>query len=469
MRKGENSMSNQSTEISNRLSRRTFIMSSAATLAGIAATSSNASASGLWRKGAPDKLRIVVVGAGGRGADNIRDLEACGVEFVALCDADARRAAESFNRHPKAKRYSDWRKMFDAERDYDAVLCATPDHNHAIVSVRAMNLKKHVYCEKPLARSIWEAREMARAASSNRVVTQMGTQGHAFEGTRRAVEVMRSGALGDIKELHVWTDRPAGWWPQGVTRPKEAMPVPDGLDWDVWLGPAALRPYHEAYVPFKWRGFWDFGTGAIGDMGIHNLDTAYWGLSLGDVISAEVKDCSPAFTDPAMKETAPLWSVIEILFDRGAGKSSLKMTWYDGGKLPPMDLFQGEPLVSKDGGSLVIGTKGTLFTRTWHGGLDEKDMFVMLPRKEWMDFKQPPQAYPRVRSHHQEWVDACRGEGKARSNFAYASQLTESLLVGNLALRTGKKIEWDPRTKSAKGCPEADTFIKPEFRAGWTF
>lgn len=419
-------------------------------------------------KRSADKVRIAVVGAGGRGADNIHDLRECGVEFVAFCDADFRRAADTFKKYPDAKRYSDWRKMFEAEKNFDAVLCATPDHNHAIVSIHAMQLGKHVYCEKPLAHSIWEAREMARVARDKRVATQMGTQGHAFEGTRRAVEVLRSGAIGEVKELHVWTDRPAGWWPQGVERPKETPPVPEGLDWDVWLGPAPSRPFNDAYVPFKWRGFWDFGTGAIGDMGIHNLDTAYWGLELGLPTSVEVKDCSPAFTDPASKETAPLWSIMEIHFPEHAGKPGVKMMWYDGGKLPPAELFQGEPLVSKDGGSLVIGSKGTLFTRTWHGGENESDMFVLLPRKQFEDFQRPAQTIPRVKSHHQEWVDACRGEGKSLSNFPYAARLTESLLLGNLALRTGKKIEWDAAKMQAKECPEADPFIHPMFRSGWS-
>src|SRR2546423_35237 len=336
-----------------------------------------------------ENVNIAVVGSGGRGADNINDLKDCGVNFVALCDCDERRAEESFRRFPGAKRYSDWRKMFDQEKGFDAVLVATPDHNHAIVSIHAMKLGKHVYCEKPLAHSIWEVRQMAKVAAEKGVATQMGTQGHAFEGTRRAVEVIRSGALGDVKELHVWTDRPAGWWPQGVGRPSETPSVPEGLDWDVWLGPAPERPYNPAYVPFKWRGFWDFGTGAIGDMGIHNLDTAYWALELGLPSSVEVKSCSPGFGEPAMKETAPLWSIIELHFPARGKKPPVKMTWYDGGKLPPRDLFHGEPLLSKDGGSLVIGSKGTLFTRTWHGGENDSDMFVLLPRKQFEGFKPP--------------------------------------------------------------------------------
>jgi len=309
---------------------------------------------------------------------------------------------------------------------------------------------------------------MASQAAANRVVTQMGTQGHAFEGSRRAVEVIRSGVLGDVKTLHVWTDRPAGWWPQGIQRPTDTPAVPSTLNWDVWLGPAPNRPYNPAYVPFKWRGFWDFGTGAIGDMGIHNLDTAYWALELGIPTSAEVKDCSPGLDDPAMKETAPKWAITEIHFPARGDKPPVKMTWYDGGKIPPKELLQGEPLISKDGGSLAIGTKGTLFTRTWHGGDNPKNMYLMLPRKEFMDYK-PPKTLPRApdNSHHREWVAACKGGPMSLSNFAYASALTESLLLGNLALRAGGKIEWDAANMKAKNNPGADQYIRPEFRPGW--
>ncbi len=415
-----------------------------------------------------EKVDVAVVGAGGRGADNLRDLRDTGVNIVALCDCDQNHAAETFKQYPSARQYSDWRRMFEAEKQFDAVLVATPDHNHTIISVAAMKLGKHVYCEKPLARSIWEARQMAKAAAESGVATQMGTQGHAFEGTRQAVEVIRSGAIGDVSELHVWTDRPAGWWPQGVERPKETSPIPSGLDWDVWLGPAPQRPYNPAYVPFKWRGFWDFGTGAIGDMGIHNLDTAYWALDLGSPIHVEVKACSPAFNETAMRETAPLWSIIELRFPARGRKPPVKMTWYDGGKLPPAELFHGESLIGKDGGSLVIGSKGTLFTRTWHGGESAEDMFVLLPRRYFEGYKSPRRTLSRTRSHHQEWIDACRGKAKSQSHFGYAAMLTESLLLGNVALRTGKPIDWDAKAMRARGLPEADRFIKPEFRNGWS-
>jgi predicted dehydrogenase len=436
-------------------------------LGGSAAVAGGLAAAEASAQGAGDKINLAVVGAGGRGADNLNELPAAAVNVVALCDCDAARAAATFRKYPNATKYTDWRRMLDAEKGIDAVLVATPDHNHAIISIAAMKRGKHVYCEKPLAHSIWEARQMAKTAAEMRVATQMGTQGHAYEGTRRAVETIRAGFIGEVAEVHVWTDRPAGWWAQGITQPTDTPPIPAGLDWDVWLGPAAWRPYNTAYVPFAWRGFWSFGTGAIGDMGIHNLDTAFWALELGVASTAEVKACSPAFGDPALKETAPLWSVIEFQFPARGAHPPVKMTWYDGGKLPPEELFQGEPRISKDGGSLVIGSKGTLFTRTWHGGEDEHDMFVLLPRKQFVDYQPPKPTLPRVASHQAEWIDASRGIGKALSPFTYAAVLTESLLLGNVALRTGAKIDWDAAKMQARGCPEADAFIRPAFRKGW--
>jgi predicted dehydrogenase len=447
-----------------RVTRRSFLASSAA------------AASGAWfgrsclarKLSANDTVNVAVVGAGGRGFEDLRGLEGTGVNIVALCDCDMPHAAEAFKKYPRAKQYSDWRAMLETEKGIDAVVVATPDHNHAIIAIAAMKMGKHVYCEKPLAHSIYEVRQMAKAAREAGVATQMGTQGHAFEGSRRAVEMIRSGAVGEVRELHVWTDRPANWWPAGVGRPEDRPAIPKGLDWDVWLGPVAERPYNPAYVPFKWRGFWEFGTGSIGDMGVHNLDTVFWGLELGLPASVEVKDCSPAIGDAAMHETEPNWAIMEFNYPARGDKPAVKMTWYSGGKLPPRELFQGETLITRDGGSLAIGSKGTLFTRTWHGGENERNMFLLLPRKQYEGFAGPEKTLPRVASHHQEWVSACRGEGKTLSNFGYASVLTEGLLLGNLALRTGKKIVWDAEKMEAVGCPEAAALVRPEFRKGWS-
>ena len=446
------------------LTRRSFLKSSTAIASGLLVPAWKfqrpQARAAVRRSVSPnEKLNLGIIGAGGRGAENLRSLTT--ENIVALCDVDDTNAAATYNKFPNAKRYRDFRKMFEAEKNLDAVVVSVPDHNHAVISVAAMKLGKHVYCEKPLTHSIWEARVMRETAAKYKVATQMGTQGHAFEGTRRAVEVIQSGAIGDVRELHVWTDRPAGWWPQGVERPRETPSVPATLDWDLWLGPAPFRPFHPAYVPFKWRGFWDFGTGAIGDMGIHNLDTAFWALNLGLPSSVEVKASSPLF-----KETAPLWSIIELHFP-GRGKlPPVKLTWYDGGKQPPADLFLGEKIPAN--GSLAIGNKGTLLTRDWHGGETAKDMFALLPRKNFVGYQPPKPTLPRPSDHHQEWIQACKGGAPSRSNFAYASVLTEALLLGNVALRAGKKIEWDAAHMRAKNCPEADQFIRPDFRSGWT-
>jgi predicted dehydrogenase len=350
--------------------------------------------------------------------------------------------------------------MLEGEKSLDAVVVSTPDHTHAVAAIATMRAGKHVYCEKPLAHSIYELREMARVARETGVVTQMGQQGHAMEGTRRAVEVFRSGAIGDVTELHVWTDRPAGWWPQGEDRPKDTPPVPSTLDWDLWLGPAPERPYHPIYVPFKWRGRWDFGTGAIGDMAVHCMDTAYWALDLGVPTSAEVKA-----SDPKTADCPPLWSVIEMQYPARGKMPPVKMTFYDGKKLPPAELFHGEQIA--DNGSLMVGSRGSLYCRTWHGGQSDSDMFLLLPRKQFVDYKPPTPTLPRTPEHHVEWIRACKGGPKTESNFEYAARLTEGLLVGYLAQRTGKRIEWDAKNMKAKGVPEADRFIHPKFRAGW--
>jgi predicted dehydrogenase len=434
--------------------RREFLRASAL-LAGGLSVGSYAAARKISEN---EKLNIGVIGPGGRGWD---DLQACKSEnIVALCDVDDERAAQAYKTYPNAKRYKDFRKMIEQEKSLDAVLVCTPDHTHAIAAITAMRAGKHVYCEKPLAHSIWEVRQMAKVAREMKVVTQMGQQGHAMEGTRRAVEIVRSGAIGEVRELHVWTDRPAGWWPQGDDRPKESAAVPATLDWDLWLGPAPERPYNPIYVPFKWRGRWDFGTGAIGDMAVHCMDTAFWALDLGIPTSAEVKA-----SDKKTEDCPPLWSIIEMNYTARGNMPAVKMTFYDGKKLPPAELFHGEKI--SDNGSLMVGSKGSLYCRTWNGGEYPSDMHMLLPTKQFVGYQPPAPTLPRTPEHHIEWIRACKGGPKSESNFDYASRLTEGLLVGYLAQRLGKRIEWDAKAMKAKGLPEADKFIHPQFRKGW--
>ena len=423
--------------------RRQFLQETATLAAGMSLSWPHVSQAATRKVAANDKLAIGIIGAGGRGWDNLQELQS--ERIVAIADVDDERASQAFKKFPDAATYRDFRKMLDKEKSLDAVVVSTPDHMHAVAAITAMRRGLHVYCEKPLARTIYEARRMSEVAQETGVVTQMGQQGHAMEGSRRAVEVVRSGAIGDVRELHVWTDRPAGWWPQGEERPKESPPVPKTLDWEVWLGPAPFRPYNPVYVPFKWRGRWDFGTGPIG---------------LGLPTSAEVVSTSPKTDD-----CPPLESTIEIQYPARGSAPPVKLLFYDGKRLPPSDLFHGEAIT--DNGSLMIGTKGTLYTRTWHGGENAEDMFLLLPKKEFIGYALPSPTLPRTKEHHLEWINACKGGPPTQSNFAYASKLTEGLLVGLLAVRVGKRIVWDEKQMRATGCPEADGFIRPKFRSGW--
>ncbi len=404
-----------------------------------------------------DKLNLAIVGCGGQGAENLDKV--AGENIVALCDVDEKRAADAFGRYPKAKRFRDYRKMLDAQhQQIDAVVVSIPDHMHAPVSLAAMELGKHVYCEKPLTWSIDEARRMASLAREKKLATQMGTQGMAGDGARAGIELIRSGVLGDVKELHVWTDRPIGFWPQGIDRPRDTPPVPGSLDWNLWLGVAQDRPYHPAYCPFIWRGWKDFGTGAVGDMGIHNAAMPFAALQLGPPATAEILE-----TSGLKPETFPVWSRLKLEFPAGGGRGPITLYWYDGGQKPRAELVGGQKLA--DNGAIVVGAKGTLSSVEWTGG-----DWALLPADRFRDFKAPQPSEPRApgQSHHQEWLAACRGGAPAFCRFdGFASRLTETMLVANLALRTGRKILWNAEAMEAQGCPEASPFIKREYRAGW--
>ena len=404
-----------------------------------------------------DRLNLAIVGCGGQGAENLGKV--AGENIVALCDVDEKRAADAFQRYPKAKRFRDYRKMLEAlHQQIDAVVVSIPDHMHAPVSLAAMELGKHVYCEKPLTWSIDEARRMASLAREKKLATQMGTQGMAADAARTGIEVIRSGVLGDVTELHVWTDRPTGWWPQGIDRPRDTPPVPSSLDWNLWLGVASARPYHPAYCPFTWRGWKDFGTGAVGDMGIHNAAMPFAALQLGPPASAEILQ-----TSGLKPETFPASSRLKLEFPASGGRGLITLYWYDGGQKPSTELVGGSKLAAN--GAIVVGTKGTLSSVEWTGG-----DWVLLPGDRFRDFKPPRRSQPRApgQSHHQEWLAACRGGEPAFCRFdGFASKLTETMLVANLALRTGRKILWNAEAMEARGCPEASLFIRPEYRVGW--
>ncbi|MGQ9486306.1 MAG: Gfo/Idh/MocA family protein [Armatimonadota bacterium] len=399
-----------------------------------------------------EKLNIALIGAGGRGRGNLDGVMS--ENIVALCDVDERLAHSARQAVPNAKFYKDYRKMLEQRRkEIDAVVVSTPDHTHAVASAMAIRLGKHVYCEKPLTYSIWEARMLRDLARRYKVATQMGNQGTASDELRQGVEVLQSGVLGQVTEIHVWSDRPV--WPQGVPRPNEEMIVPDGLDWDLWLGPRPKRPYHEAYHPFRWRGWIDFGTGAIGDMACHTMNMAFWALNLRDPVSIEAE------TSGVNGETFPKWSIVRYQFPQRGDLPPCKMTWYDGGQKPPVELLMGEQMA--DSGLLIIGSEGRLYSPGDYG-----TPFVLLPREKFANYQPPAPSIPRSPGHHQEWINACKGGPPAMSNFDYASALTETALLGNLAIITGERINWDAKRMRAVNCPKADKIIHPVFRKGWT-
>jgi predicted dehydrogenase len=404
-----------------------------------------------------DKLNLAVVGCGGQGEENLRQV--AGENIVALCDVDERRAAEAFKRHPRARRFRDYRKMLDAvERQIDAVVVSTPDHMHAPVSLAAMERGKHVYCEKPLTWAIGEARQMAQVAREKGLATQMGTQGMARDRSRAGIEVIRSGVLGEVTDLHVWTDRAGEWWPQGTDRPTDKAAIPEGLDWDLWLGVAPARPYHSAYCPFVWRGWKDFGTGAVGDMGIHNAAMPFAALRLGPPSSAEIVKTSALKAD-----TFPAWSRLKVGFPARGDRGPVTLYWYDGGQKPSADLLGGRKVARN--GAIVVGTKGTLYSVEWTGG-----DWVLLPEGQFRDYQPPRPSLPRAPggSHHQEWLGACRGGPAAFCRFdGFAAELTEAMLVANLALRLGRKLAWDGEKMEARGCLEAAPYVRRPYRGGW--
>ena len=401
-----------------------------------------------------EKLNIAGIGIGGRGAG---DLHECRSEnVVALCDVDDRYAAKVFKNYPKASKYRDFRKMLDKEKNVDAVVIATPDHTHAVISISAIERGKHVYCEKPLAHSIYEVRKVTEAARKAGVATQLGNQGQASEGARLVCEFIADGAIGTVREVHSWCNRPIS--PRGIDRPKETPPVPEGLDWDLWLGPAPKRPYHPCYLPFSWRGWWDFGTGVLGDIGCHQFVSIFRALKLGYPTSIEA--CSSGVNS----ETAPLASIVRYDFGARPGLQPLKLTWYDGGLMPPRpeELPNGLRFGNADD-NLFIGDKGKMLGHR------------LLPEERGKEYGRPPRILPRSPGHHKEWLNACKGGEPAGSDFKVSGPLTEVVLLGNIALRTGQtlyekglKLHYDGPGMRVTNLDEANKYIRSEFREGWT-
>jgi predicted dehydrogenase len=450
------------------LTRRHFLQGTA-TAAGLLVLTSTFKAGAY---AANEKLNVACIGVGGRGGAHLEP--AATENLVALCDVDSRHlggaAGKKYGPEKKpftGKTFNDYRKMFDEmAKEIDTVFVATPDHTHFPAAMRAIGLGKNVYCEKPLTHSIWEARTLAAAARKAKVATQMGNQGMSSEGTRLLVEYVKAGAIGKVNEVHVWTDRAApNWWAQNVSRPTYTDPVPAHIDWDLWLGVAPVRPYAEkwrdgpfqgkqVYHPFVWRGWLDFGTGALGDIACHAIGPIKWALDLGLPTVVEAK------FEGGNNETYPAWSIITYEFPARGDLPPVKLVWYDGKKKPPKPAEMNPSRELPDNGSIFIGDKGKLM---FEGGPR------LLPEEKMKDFKKPEPTLPRIPAgdHHLDYFTACKGGRPACSNFDIAGPLAEAVLVGNLTLKFKNRIEWDGPNMKAKNCPEADSVIHREYRKGF--
>lgn len=402
-----------------------------------------------------EKLNIAGIGVGGRGAGDIGEVSS--ENIVALCDVDWRNAAGTFKKYPKARQYRDFRKMLDKEnKNIDAVVVATPDHTHAVATMMAIKMGKHVYCEKPLAHDIFEVRKVTEAAREAKVATQLGNQGQASEGTRLVCEFIWDGAIGPVREVHSWCNRPIS--PRGIDRPKDTPPVPEGLSWDLWLGTAPERPYHPCYLPFSWRGWWDFGTGVLGDIGCHQFAPIFRALKLGYPTSVEA--CSSGVNS----ETAPLASIVRYEFPARGDMPALKLTWYDGGLMPPRpaELEDGRRYGGADS-NLYVGDKGKMLGHR------------LIPEAKMKEYKKPPTTLPRSPGHHKEWIRACKDGPPAGSNFEVSGPMAEVVLLGNIAVRMGQtlyekglKLYYDGPNMRITNMPEANKYIRREYRKGWT-
>lgn len=423
-------------------SRRTVLKQCGLGCAGLVATPASRAGQG---EGLKPRLRIGVIGIAGQGLWNIEQLLKADATIVALCDVDERRADGARSLCPRARFFTDFRIMLDkAGRDIDAVLVATPDHTHALATITALQAGKHVYCEKPLAHSVWEARQVMAAAKKHKRVTQMGIQIHAGRNYRRVVELIRSGAIGTIREVHAWC--PTVW--SGGEHPTES-PAPKGLNWDLWLGPAPERPYADkAYVPAAWRGWWDFGGGGCADMGCHFLDLAYWALELRHPATIQAEG------PPVDSESAPPWLVVRYEYPARGERPPVRVTWTVGIDGPQSEGKKAAPDWKE--GVLFVGDEGKLVADFNH--------LKLLPVEKFIGFKPPSKSIPASIGHHQEFIKACMEGGTTSCSFDYA----EAVLLGNVAYRAGHKIEWDPVHMTIPNAPEAEKFLRrPEYREGW--
>jgi len=426
-----------------------------------------------------EKVYIAVIGCGGQGRSNARGLLGQkDAQIVAVADpmdqadysrfyykgtagrlpvkAEVEKHYAQQNPQFKCNDYVDFRKLLEKEKNIDAVLCATPDHWHAFVTMAAIHRGKHVYCEKPLTHNIYEARMVAKAAAEAGVATQMGNQGRSVEGNRLTCEMVWDGAIGEVKEVHAWSS--AAGWSSGRGRPQERPSVPAGFDWRLWLGPKPPRAYHPAYAPYNWRGWWAFGTGAVGDMSVHNLDPAFAALKLGHPISVEAVQTDFVDTEVIAPNNHVIWE-----FGPREGMGPVTVHWYDGNLEPPRpaELEEGRRLGGGGNGILLIGDKGTIMGGGWSGSPR------LIPETKMREYGKPPRTLPRSPGHHRNWLDACKGGPKACSDFSYGARLTEFVLLGDVAIRAKKKILWDGPNMKATNAPEAQAFVQERYRPGF--
>ncbi|MGB2908392.1 MAG: Gfo/Idh/MocA family oxidoreductase [Candidatus Aminicenantaceae bacterium] len=414
-----------------------------------------------------DTLNIGCIGVGGKGTSDIRSCS--GENIVALCDVDDsivaqflksdRNTPEQKAMYDKASKFRDFRVMLEEEKGIDAVTVSTPDHSHAVAAMMAMKMGKHAFVQKPLTHTIKEARLLAKTAKEMNVVTQMGNQGHAGEGGRLINEWIWDGAIGDVHEVHCFTNRPI--WPQGIEAPTEIPSVPSTLDWNVWLGPARFRPYHPAYHPFKWRGFWDFGTGALGDMGAHILDHPFWALKLGHPTTVQ------ASSTPFTKDSCPLAEIVTYEFPKRGNLPPVTLKWFDGGMMPPRPegLEAGRMMGDSGGGGIFYGSKAMLMYSTYG------DNPRIVPEAKMKEYQRPEKTIPRSPGIQLEWIEAIKAGKKSTTDFSYSGMLTEVMLLGNAAVRVQEhktRLEWDGDKMEFTNLPEANQFLHFEYRTGWS-
>lgn len=430
----------------NRSNRRRFLKQSAAAAAAV----SSLSVVPAWAQSPNEKLNVAFVGVRGRGGANLAGVAAVETtNVVALCDVDANNLEEAAKQHSQAKQYRDFRKMLEEMADgIDAVVVSTPDHTHAPAAAMAMRMGKHCYCEKPLTHEVYEARVLTQLAEENQLATQLGTQIHAGDNYRRVVEWVKSGAIGKIEDVHIWC--PASYC--GGETPTETPPVPPHLDWDLWIGPAPYRPYHPAYVPGRWRGWLDFGSGGLGDFFCHYTDLAYWALDLKYPTSIEAEG------PPPLPDATPPWLIVQYEYPARGDLPPVKLTWYDGGKRPPIQKEADLPDFAA--GVLFVGESGMI--------LADYGRRLLWPEEKFVDFQAPEPFIPNSVGHHREWVQGCLTGEETTCNFAYSGPLTEAALLGLVSYRAGERIEWDGENLKATNTDEAAQFVRRPYREGWT-